>query len=101
MVMTGRWPASCRCASVSLWNRHMQTYDYAHRNASLNRKQTRLEADGSFRMVLAHEDPGVANWLDTEGRAIGLIFWRFMLPEGDVETPRVEIVPFAEVRAKA
>jgi hypothetical protein len=96
LVIRGRWPA-CRCANVSLWNRHMQTYDYANRQVSRNRRQTRLEADGSFRMVLAHRDPGLPNWLDTEGRPFGLVFWRFMLPEGPIETPRASAVPFAEL----
>ncbi len=96
LVVEGRWPR-CRCANVSLWNRHMQTYDYATRQVSRNRKQTRLDADGSFRMVLAHDDPGVPNWIDTEKRPFGLVFWRFMLPEGPIETPRAEVVPFAEI----
>lgn len=96
LVMTGRWP-KCRCANVSLWNRHMMTFDYAHRRVSLNRRQTKLEPDGSFRMVLAHKNPGVSNWIDTEGRAFGLIFWRFMLPEGPIETPRTELVDFAQI----
>lgn len=91
LVVTGRWP-QCRCANVSLWNRHLQTYDYAHRQVSLNRAQTRLEADGSFRMVIAHSDPGVPNWIDTEGRPFGLVFWRFMLPEGEIETPQASVV---------
>jgi hypothetical protein len=93
LVMTGRWP-TCRYGGVSLWNRHLQTYDYAHRRVSLNRVQTHLEPDGSFRMVLAHRDPGVPNWIDTEGRPFGLVFWRFILPEGDIATPRAEVVPF-------
>src|SRR5262245_8236458 len=45
LVMTGRWP-KCRFANVSLWNRHMQTYDFANRPVSKNRTQTRLEPDG-------------------------------------------------------
>ena len=56
------------------------------------------EADGSFRMVIAHDDPGVANWIDTEGRGFGMVFWRFFLPEGEVETPVAEVVKRAEVR---
>jgi hypothetical protein len=96
LVITGRWPA-CRCANVSLWNRHMQTYDFANRRVSLNRAQTRLEPDGSFRMVLAHRDPGVPNWIDTEGRPFGLVFWRFMLHEGEIETPQAEVVPLASL----
>jgi len=98
LVITGRWPGDCRAANVCLWNRHMQTYDYLNRQVSLNRKQTRLESDGSFRMVIAHEDPGVPNWLDTEGRPFGLVFWRFMLPEGEIETPQAEVVPLKELK---
>lgn len=95
LVLSGRWPA-CRMANLSLWNRHLQTLDYASRPVSRNRRQTTLEPDGSFRMVLAHRDPGHPNWLDTEGRPFGIAFWRFMLPEGPIETPRAELVPFAE-----
>ncbi|HZJ26875.1 MAG TPA: hypothetical protein VFF40_07700 [Acidimicrobiia bacterium] len=98
LVITARWP-ECRCANVSLWNRHMQTFDYVHRPVSLNRAQTELEPDGSFRAVLAHADPGVANWLDTEGRSFGLVFWRFMLPTGPIETPQADVVPFASLRS--
>jgi hypothetical protein len=96
LVMTGRWPR-CRFANVSLWNRYLQTYDYAHRPVSRNRANTALEPDGSFRMVIAHEDPGVPNWLDTEGRPFGMVFWRYFLPEGDIERPRAEVVAFADV----
>ncbi len=96
LVIRGRWP-ECRFANVSLWNRHLQTFDYSHRSVSRNRKQTHLERDGSFRMVIAHRDPGVPNWLDTEGRGFLMVFWRFMLPEGDIETPAAEVVPFASI----
>jgi hypothetical protein len=96
LVLRGRWPR-CRCANVSLWTRHLQTFDYANRRVSLNRAQTQAGADGRFTMVLAHRDPGVPNWLDTEGRPFGLVFWRFLLPEGEIETPAAEVVPFAEV----
>jgi len=96
LVMTARWP-KCRCANVDLWTRHQMTYDYANRSVSLNRAQTVHDADGSFRVVIAHQDPGVPNWLDSEGRAFGVVFWRYMLPEGEIETPRAEVVPFAAV----
>jgi hypothetical protein len=98
LVMKGRWPEECRCANVCLWNRHMQTFDYLNRQVSLNRRQTRLELDGSFRIVIAHEDPGVPNWLDTEGRPFGMVFWRYMLPEGEIVRPEAEVVPIASLR---
>lgn len=96
LILRGRWP-KCRCANVSLWNRHMQTYDYANRCVSLNRVQTEVDDDGRFSIVLAHRDPGVPNWLDTEGRPFGLVFWRFMLHEGEIETPSATVVPFDQI----
>ncbi len=97
LVMTGRFP-ECRFANVCLWNRYIQSYDYNNRTISLNRKQTNLEADGSYRIVIAHEDPGVANWIDTEGRPFGMVYWRFLLPEGPVETPQAQVVDLASLR---
>jgi len=96
LVVKARWP-ECRCANVSLWNRHLQTLDYANRQVSRNRAQTTVEADGSFEVVLAHRDPGHPNWIDTEGRAFGLVFWRYMLPDGEIETPVARVVPFAQI----
>src|SRR5436190_5150456 len=91
LVITGRWP-KCRFGNVVLWNRLLQTNDYVHRSVSRNRASTVPEPDGSFRLVVAHEDPGVPNWLDTEGKQAGTIFWRFFLPDGDIETPQATVV---------
>jgi hypothetical protein len=82
LVMEGRLPP-CRFANVMLWNMHLQTLEYRFRRTSLNRAQMRLAADGGFRIAVAHRDPGVPNWLDTEGHVLGLIFWRFVLPESE------------------
>jgi len=98
LLIEGRWPDDCRCANVCLWNRHMQTFDYLNRQVTLNRRQTKLEPDGSFRIAIAHEDPGVPNWLDTERRAFGLVFFRYMLPESEIETPRAKLVPIDSLR---
>ncbi len=84
-------------ANVCLWTRHLQTLDYSNRQISLNRKQTTLESDGSFKIVIAHEDPGVPNWIDTEGRPLGIVFWRYMLPAGEIVRPDAEVVPLAQL----
>jgi hypothetical protein len=99
LLIEGRWPDDCRMANVCLWNRHMQTFDYLNRQVTLNRRQTKVESDGSFRIVIAAEDPGVPNWLDTEGRGFGLVFFRYMLPEGEIETPRGSLVPLDSLRS--
>lgn len=80
LVIEGRLPP-CRFANFMLWNRFLQTYDYAHHSVSLNRAQLQFEEDGSFRIVIAHSDPGCHNWLDTCGEPHGLIYVRCILPE--------------------
>jgi hypothetical protein len=99
LVIRGRFP-KCRFSNVVLWNRYLQTLDYANRTSSLNRKQVKLESDGSFKIVVAGSDPGVPNWLDTEGRPFGMMFWRFMLPEEEIAPLTTKLVPMADV-AKA
>jgi hypothetical protein len=99
LVITGRWP-ECRFGNVCLWNRFQQTFDYTSRSVSLNRTQTTLEDDGSFKMIIAHQDPGLPNWLNTEGNLFGLVFWRFFLVEGDAETPQATVVKLADIRAQ-
>jgi hypothetical protein len=96
LIVRGRWP-KCRFANIVLWNRFLQTFDYRYRTVSRNRKQTTLEKDGSFKMILAHEDPGRPNWLDTEGRMVGLMFWRFQLPEEEIEPLSTEVVSFSSL----
>lgn len=98
LVMTGTLPA-CRFANVMLWNMHMQTLEYRFRRTSLNRAQMRLEPDGSFRIVIAHRDPGVPNWLDPEGHMLGTIFWRILLPETDAGDIVCTVMPVDDVRA--
>jgi hypothetical protein len=91
LLMECRLP-ECAFANVVLWNRNMQTFDYRHRRVSLNRAQAKREPDGSCRIVVAHRDPGLPNWLDTEGHREGLIFWRYILPETDPEKPRCSVL---------
>jgi hypothetical protein len=91
LLIRGRFP-QCRFSNVVLFNRFLQTLDYEERSISLNRAQTELKADGSFEMIVAHRDPGRPNWLDTEGRPYGIMFWRFQLPEGDIAPLETEVI---------
>lgn len=97
LVMRGTIPPS-RFTNVMLWNRHMQTLEYAHRCSSLNSDQITYEPDGSYTIVIAHRDPGVPNWLDTGGHRVGTIFWRYLLPESDPAIAACEVVPVDSLR---
>ena len=63
--------------SVQLANGLWNTLDCANRQSSLNLAQVEREPDGSIRIVLAHRDPGAANWLDTIGHRTGALTLRF------------------------
>ena len=97
LVMKVTWPV-CRYGGVALWNRQLQTFDYLRGRVGLNRMQAESDADGVATVVLAHRDPGVPNWLTTEGRAFGLVFWRFLLVDGPVEPITAEVVPVDSLR---
>jgi hypothetical protein len=98
LVMTGTLP-SCPFANVMLWNRHMQTLEYRSRRSSLNQSQIQTEPDGRYRIVIAHKDPGVPNWLDCEGHRTGTIFWRYLLPETDPTRTECKVVPLGDAAA--
>lgn len=74
--------------SVSLANRCWESVDFAGRQSSLNGAQAVVDGDGRFRGVVAHEDPGVWNWLDPAGHRLGTLAIRFLFPE---TTPGVRI----------
>ena len=57
--------------SYSLGNPWWETIDYGAHQSSLNGHQAAVDDDGILRVVIAHEDPGVANWLDTAGHSAG------------------------------
>ncbi len=82
--------------SVSLGTFWWETIDYANRQSSLNGHQAVLDDDGVFRAVVAHADPGVANWLDTGGNHHGAMIFRWLRAAG-APVPSVREVPFSEL----
>jgi hypothetical protein len=73
--------------------------DPVERITSLNHLQTTLSSDGRIRAVVAHRDPGVANWLDAGGRRNGLCTLRWFWPiSDDAPAPKARVVHVDEVR---
>jgi len=82
--------------SVAIGNFWWETIDYANHQSSLNGHQAVLDADGMFRAVVAHTDPGVANWLDTAGHRKGPAIFRWLRAEG-APVPETRLVKLAEL----
>lgn len=77
-----------------LWNQ----VEYVYRQTSLNGHQASVDSDGKFRAVLAHQDPGIHNWLDTGGNLYGMMIGRWYRCSDHPE-PRLAKVKFADIRA--
>ena len=85
------------------WNIHLgdvwwQVTDFTHHQSSLNGHQARFDTDGKARIVIAGEDPGVANWLDTVGvsKGVALLRWYFT---DRYPAPAARVVRIADLRA--
>jgi hypothetical protein len=80
--------------SFHLYNAWWEAPDIQHRQTSIGHTHAHLDADGRFRAVIAHEDPGVPNWLDTGGNRRGFLFHRWFqaesLPEPTAALVRLE-----------
>ncbi|MCV7176911.1 DUF1214 domain-containing protein [Mycolicibacterium sphagni] len=53
--------------------------DFLYRPVSYTPSRVSTDGDGKVRLVLAHDDPGVHNWLDTQGFERGNLTYRHML----------------------
>ncbi len=86
----------CHYWGVQLGDVWFQSLDWVNRQSSLNDHQAVVDADGVFRAVIAHRDPGVANWLDTGGASEGCITYRWNQFES-APVPDLRLLPFDEV----
>lgn len=94
LVVTGR-PPETRYWSLLLMSRWMESLDTSFHTTILNCSQVELEPDGSYRIVVAHRDPGCANWLDTAGHRQGYVLFRWMQATG-ITRPEFRVVPLAD-----
>lgn len=85
--------------SIDLCNFWLESLDFAHHQSSLNGHQAVVDADGVFRAVVAHEDPGIANWLDPVGHAEGSMIYRWNLAD-DTPIPTIRSVKLAELASQ-
>jgi hypothetical protein len=97
LVIDARPPA-CDHWSFQLNNHWMESLDYRYFRIHLNSATASVNRDGSFRLVVAHRDPGVPNWLETAGHAFGTMCLRWVRPVGDADEPLCRVVPLAQVK---
>jgi hypothetical protein len=67
------------------------------RPMSCNGAQAHVDTDGKVRLVVAHHDPGVPNWLDTEEQALGMAVYRYVGARSKPQ-PAAQVVTLAGLR---
>src|SRR5262249_57649934 len=72
--------------------------DYLYRPVSYTPARTAVDADGKVRLILAHDDPGYHNWLDTQGFTRGNLTYRNIM-SSDVTRFRTRRVKRGELGA--
>ncbi|MDV3130585.1 DUF1214 domain-containing protein [Mycobacterium sp. 29Ha] len=70
--------------------------DYLYRPVSYTPSRTAVDSDGKVRLVLAHDDPGYHNWIDTQGFERGNMTYRHML-EGEPAELHTRVVTRAQL----
>lgn len=99
LLVEARLPEHCTYFSWSLTDRMLVTLDWMNAQSSLNSAQAGLDADNVLRVVVAAQDPGVANWMDTLGFRQGVLQCR---SAGSAIAPQMSatVLPLEKVPAE-
>lgn len=95
-------PTQANYQAIQLGHHWWESLDYANRQTSLTADQAAISADGAIYYVIARNDPGARNWLDTEGFRRGVILMRYDGISGarlrDEEVPSAQLVKVSQLR---
>lgn len=92
----------CEVPIALYWGFGIQTLtwfesgDFARRQTSLSGDQIHLDEDGLARIVVSACDPGVPNWIDSEGRPSGLLAYHWAWAETN-PTPEARTIPLDDL----
>jgi hypothetical protein len=84
----------------SLW---YISLDYINHQTSLNGTQAQADPDGKIRIVVADENPGVTNWVETLGHRKGYLQFRWQRVSRELtaaDGPTTELVDLGAVAGK-
>jgi hypothetical protein len=91
-------PPDTRYWNIALETHWHESVDYQSRTTSRTLEEVTREADGKVRFVIAHQDPGVPNWLDPMGNDRGYMTLRWLDARGEsVPIPVVTRVALSEL----
>ncbi|OLP03651.1 hypothetical protein BVU76_03665 [Mycolicibacterium porcinum] len=88
----------CRYWNILAYSRFLNSLDYRHRRVSYTGATAHLK-DGRYRFIVSATDPGptAGDWIDSEGRAFGIVVMRFLQPERPPAVPATQVVRLADL----
>lgn len=89
-------PPVCDTWNFQLNNYWMESLDYRFFPIHVNKHTAKYRADGAVRIVVAHRDPGLPNFISTVGHTSGTMLFRWIRAEAH-PVPSTRVVPFAEL----
>lgn len=84
-------PPEARYASFVFYDRWFNTPDFPAHRPYRTLEELKMDADGTYEIVLGPDDPGHPNWIDTAGLHQGIFAIRCLLPR-QRHLPGVEII---------
>lgn len=92
-------PPVCDTWNFQLNNYWMESLDYRYFPISINKHSAKYEKDGSVRVIISHQDPGIPNWINTCDHTEGTMCWRwYRLAQGNEPVePKCSVVKFSEI----
>ena len=87
---------------MSMMGVFMNSMDYLYRPVSYTPARTHIDSDGKVRLIIAHQDPGFHNWLDTQSFERGNLTYRNLLNTNhtDFATRTVKFAELADALPK-
>ncbi|MXZ86510.1 MAG: DUF1214 domain-containing protein [Acidimicrobiia bacterium] len=74
-----------------------ETVDWRNRTAVINGDTAVRRDDGTVRLVVAHQDPGMPNWLDTAGHPQGSLSLRWFRSDAPLPVADARVIPFDQL----
>ena len=90
-------PPECEYWNFQLNNYWMESLDYRHHRIHTNKHLAHLEDDSSVRLIVAHENPGLPNWIETVGHMYGTMCFRWVRAKEHPQ-PRTRLVKLSSLR---
>jgi hypothetical protein len=89
-------PPVCEHWNFQLNNYWMESLDYRYFTIHVNKHSARLRADGSVRLIVAHRDPGLPNFISTASHDSGTMLFRWVRAASH-PVPSTKVVRFDEL----